>query len=151
MNARTHLAFGFLFGLLSLAYLKPSNYIIYFAIVLFAALLPDCDHPDSSINKKVPIFKVFAYIFKHRGFFHTLWVPLVVFFLLYKFGYYQYGVAVAVGYGAHLLSDGLTKMGVNIIHPLKQLRVQGFVETGGLLEHLIFGLVVIACVLLLVF
>ncbi|MBW3018092.1 hypothetical protein KY325_02965, partial [Candidatus Woesearchaeota archaeon] len=62
-----------------------------------------------------------------------------------------YGAAVAVGYGAHLLSDSLTKMGINFIHPLKQLRIQGFVETGSLLEYLICGLVIIASVILLLF
>ncbi|MBD3259893.1 hypothetical protein GF371_04665 [Candidatus Woesearchaeota archaeon] len=150
MRSRTHLAFGFLAGLLSLNYIRPSNYIIYFAVILFAALLPDTDHPESNINKKIPVFKFFSYIFKHRGFLHTLWIPLIVFVLLYKFGYYQYGIAVAVGYGAHLLSDSLTKAGINFIHPLKQFRIQGFVETGGLLEYLICGLVIVASVFLLI-
>ncbi len=151
MMYHTHLAFGLLFSLLALSFslVHPSNKYIFIAIVLLAALLPDTDHKDSKINSIVPGLKLVSKFFGHRGILHSVWIPLCLWLILY-FGFHSsYGVAVFIGYLSHLLSDGLTKMGINMIHPLNQFRIQGFIETGSVAEHLVFLFVGVVCVILI--
>lgn len=142
------MAFGLLFGILSLSFLHPANKYIFLGIVVFSSLLPDLDHPQSKLGRKVFFSKIFNILFGHRGFFHAIWIPLAVWILLWLGFGFQYGSAVFIGYFAHLFSDGLTKSGINLIHPLRQLRLQGFVETGGLLENLIFFFVLVLAIAL---
>lgn len=149
MMAHTHMAFGLLFGLISFSFLNPSNKYVFIGLVVFSSLLPDLDHPQSKLGKRFVFSRVFNVFFGHRGFFHAVWIPIAVWLVLsYGFGVF-YGSAVFIGYAAHLLSDGLTKAGVNIVHPLHQLRLQGFIETGGAAEHLLFFLAVIISVILI--
>ncbi len=150
MMAHTHMAFGLLFGLLSISFIHPANKYLFIGIVIFSSLLPDLDHPQSKLGRKFFLSKVFNMLFGHRGFFHAIWIPIGVWLIL-SFGFgISYGAAVFVGYFAHLFSDGLTKAGVNLVHPLHQLRLQGFIETGGVVEHLTCFAVVIFSIILLV-
>lgn len=152
MMYHTHLAFGLLFSLLALFFslVHPSNKYVFIAIVLFAALLPDADHENSKINSKIPGLKIVSTVFGHRGILHSIWIPLCLWFILY-FGFHSsYGIAVFIGYLSHLVSDGLTKMGINMIHPLNQFRIQGFIETGSVVEHLVFLFTGIACFILFI-
>ncbi len=138
MMAKTHLAFGLLFGLLALPFLNSENKIIFMCLVVFASLLPDLDHEESFINQKVRIFRPFTRFFTHRGILHTIWIPLAAWMLLWVCTDFTYGSAIFLGYFSHLFSDGLTKNGVNIIHPLSQIRLQGFIQTGGMFEIIVF-------------
>ena len=138
MMAHTHMAFGLLFGLLSLSFLHPANKYVFLGIAVFASLLPDLDHPQSKLGRKVMVSKIFNLFFGHRGFFHAIWIPLAAWLILSLGFGFSYGSAVFVGYLAHLFSDGLTKSGVNLIHPLHQLRMQGFIQTGGMFEIVVF-------------
>ena len=149
MMAHTHMAFGLLFGLLSLSFVHPANKYVFLGIAVFSALLPDLDHPQSKLGRRVFVSRIFNIFFGHRGFFHAIWIPIAIWLIL-SFGFgISYGSAVFIGYFAHLFSDGLTKAGVNLIHPLKQLRLQGFIETGGVAEHLVFFLVVVLSIILI--
>jgi len=149
MLFRTHFVFGLLFALLALYFINPINKYIFIMIVVLSSLLPDLDHKESFINNKLKIFKSFSYFVKHRGILHSIWIPLALWLLL-DFGFNsRYGSAVFIGYLSHLFSDGLTKAGINIVHPLKQLRIQGFIETGSILEHLVFLFVCVCCVVLI--
>jgi inner membrane protein len=150
MMAHTHLAFGLLFGLLSLSFLHPANKYIFIGIAVFASLLPDLDHPQSKLGRKLVVSKIFNIFFGHRGFFHAIWIPLAAWLVLSLGFGISYGSAVFIGYFAHLFSDGLTKSGINLIHPLKQLRMQGFIDTGGVVEHLIFFAVVVLSIILII-
>lgn len=148
--AHTHMAFGLLFGLLSLYFFHPANKYLFLGVVVFSSLLPDLDHPQSKLGRKLFVSKIFNIFFGHRGFFHAVWIPIGIWLVL-SFGFgISYGSAVFVGYFAHLFSDGLTKAGVNLAHPLHQLRMQGFVETGGITEHVLFFFVVIVSIILIV-
>lgn len=151
MMGRTHLAIGVLAGLVFMPFYHH-NLILYFVLVLVGALLPDIDHEGSKINKMLPVTKWVARFFEHRGFFHSIFPPLIIFLALYFFtGWSFAGVALAVGYVSHLLSDGLTKMGVNFLHPVANLRLGGFIETGTIWEHVVFfGVVVLSAVKVLV-
>ncbi|MBW3002991.1 metal-dependent hydrolase [Candidatus Woesearchaeota archaeon] len=138
MLAKTHLAFGFLFGLVLLPFV-PGNKYIYFAIVLAASLLPDIDSPRSKASRKLGLIGSVTRTFtKHRGIFHSLWIPLVFGAVLWYFVGHFYAVALVVGYGSHLLIDGFTKAGINFLHPFSTLRLQGFVQTGSFLETCLF-------------
>lgn len=147
MLGRTHLAFGVLAGLVFMPFYHH-NLVLYFALVLFGALLPDIDHDGSKINQIVPVTKWLGRLFKHRGFFHSVFPPLIIFGALYFFTSWSFvGVALAVGYVSHLFSDGLTKMGVNFLHPVANLHLGGFIETGTVWEHVFFfGVVVLSVV-----
>jgi inner membrane protein len=150
MMYHTHLVFGFLFALLALTFIHPANKYIFIAIVVFAALLPDADHENSKINAKIPGLKILSKVFGHRGLLHSIWIPLAL-WLIIDIGFNsKYGSAVFIGYISHLVADGLTKMGINMVHPLKQLRIQGFIETGSVVEHLVFLFVSVGCVILLI-
>jgi len=143
MMGRTHMVFGFLAGLLFLPQTNTLNMIIFLSLTTFSSLFPDIDHEGSKINKIFPITKVFAKFFKHRGFFHTIFPPAIIYGLAYVFGWTSIALPIVIGYLAHLFSDGLTKMGVNLLHPVATLRVQGFIQTGGLWEMITLVVVLI--------
>lgn len=136
MMFTTHLAAGFLAGILTIPYLEPSNEILFLLFVLIGASLPDIDHPKSKVGKKV---KIIAFLFEHRGFFHTLFA-LALFAVLTDILFQQriltYGISI--GYGSHLLTDLITKEGVMPFHPLSKQRLRGFFTTGGMLEYVLF-------------
>ena len=143
------MAFGFLFGLLSLSFVHPANKYMFLGIAIFSALLPDLDHPQSKLGRKVFVSRIFNILFGHRGFFHAIWIPLAIWLIL-SFGLgMSYGSAVFICYFSHLFSDGIKKAGVYLVHPLHQLRLQGFIETGGVVEHLVFFAVIVLSIILI--
>ena len=151
MLAKTHLAFGFLFGLLVKQLTNVGNVFVYFAIVLIASLLPDIDSPNSKASRQLGIIgKVTRTLTKHRGIFHSIWVPLVSSILLWHFVGKTYAIALVVGYMSHLIIDGFTKSGINFLHPFSTLRLQGFVETGSLMETCFLIIFVVIIVIKLV-
>jgi len=137
---KTHLAFGFLAGLFMMPFVNTGNIYIYFALVLFAAILPDIDNPDSKVGRKV---KIIGRIFKHRGIFHSLIAGFLISWVLWYFVGHAYGIALFIGYASHLLIDGFTKMGINFLHPVSKLHLSGFIETGTLGEWIVFGVVLL--------
>lgn len=147
MLAKTHLAFGFLFGLVLMPFIPVMNKYVYFAIVLVASLLPDIDSPNSKASKKLgAIGKITRVFTKHRGIFHSLWIPLIAGAVLWYFVGRVYAIPLVIGYFSHLLIDGFTKAGINFLHPFSTLRMQGFVETGSLLETLFFVVFIVIIV-----
>ena len=149
MLAFTHVLFGILFGLLARPYIG-GDAIIYFTFVIIGSILPDIDHEGSTINKILPITKWFAKFFTHRGFFHTLFPVIILFFLVSYFSYPVVAAGLAVGYVAHIVSDGLTLAGVNLLHPFAQFRIQGFIRTGGMGETVTGAIVILFCILLII-
>ncbi len=137
MLARTHLAIG----LLTAAVLYPIlqiKWYLFFPAVLLGSILPDIDHEGSKINQILPLTKHFAKLFRHRGFFHSAYP--VIFFIVLEFLTNMSGIgfALAIGYASHLLSDGLTPVGVNLLHPAAKLKIEGFIPTGGAFEVVVF-------------
>ena len=147
----THMAFGFLFGLLSLPFLNPGNIYIFFAFVLFGALLPDIDKPESKVGSKVrPVSNLIQAIFGHRGVVHTIWGMFVFCGLFWYFVNKTYGVALFVGFFSHLLIDGFTKMGINFLHPVAKLHLSGFVETGTFSETIVLIVIIALSIIVLI-
>ena len=79
--ANTHMAFGFLAGLLFLPMWNHS-WFIFIPLCILGSLIPDIDHEKSKINKLFPITKWVPKLFKHRGFFHTIF-PVALIILIF--------------------------------------------------------------------
>ena len=142
MLALTHMAFGF-FAAVIWAKIFPVKFFLPFAgIVMLASLLPDIDHEGSTINRAFPVTRLPARFLTHRGFFHSVFPPLMIYGGFIYFDLPFFAVAVSLGYAAHLVSDSITKSGINFLHPIATFHVKGPVKTGGLIEFLIFILVV---------
>ncbi len=137
MLARTHAAIGFVAAIFLFPILKIKWYLFFPAVIL-GSILPDIDHEGSKINKILPLTKHFAKFFRHRGFFHSIYP--VIFFIVLEFmtNLSGLGIALAIGYASHLLSDGLTPVGVNLLHPAAKLKIEGFIPTGGAIEVVVF-------------
>lgn len=142
---KTHLAAGALAGLLLLKYLRPENMLLFSFLLLFASILPDIDTGKSFIGRRLwPFSAILALFVKHRGFLHTVWVPLISFSFAAYFGYAIIGAAFALGYLVHILADSLTEEGVPLFAPFFMRRVRGFIKTGGTLEYVFLLFVCIA-------
>jgi membrane-bound metal-dependent hydrolase YbcI (DUF457 family) len=147
MLARTHLAFGILIALLLLPFISVPSKLLFVALVAFGALLPDVDHEKSTINRLCPVTRIFPVFFKHRGFFHSVFPAIIIYAVLAYFHESFVGLALTLGYLSHLVSDSLTRMGVNFVYPVSTWRMQGPIETGTIVETFLFvGLVVVIVV-----
>lgn len=142
MMFRTHIAVGFLIGLLLLPVLQPVNQILFMFLILLGAALPDIDHPESKIGSRI---KVVGFLFEHRGFFHSLFAVLLVYLLLLYYmssvSYSAYIFALVAGYLSHILADSVTKEGIMPFHPISKFRISGFIRTGRGFEYIILILV----------
>ena len=133
MRGFTHLLLATLFALFFAPFFSFEKYIVFFALFVFAALLPDIDHPGSMLGKKLwPFSLLISFFFGHRGLLHSVFVPAGFLFLGWYFGLFWIGLALAGGYISHLIGDSLTVSGVQPfgIGP----RFRGFIRTGGVLE-----------------
>ena len=143
MMFKTHIVFGFLMGLLFLDVFNVSNKILFMTVAVIAAAIPDIDHPDSAVGKKV---KIIGFLFKHRGFFHSI-LAAGIFSLGINYIFRNYAITIAfvIGYVSHILIDMLTHAGVMPLHPLSNFKIKGFMKSNGIIEWLIFlGLVVLS-------
>lgn len=142
MNFKTHIAFGLLCGLFTIGFFNANPYL-FFSIVIAGTLIPDMDHPNSKIGKKLGIFsKIFNFIFGHRGITHSLLFPLIITMIIFSLVGLEYAAPFAIGYLSHIVIDALTKKGVNFFYPLAKLRISGFIETGSIGEWVVFLLII---------
>lgn len=138
----THVAFGFLAGLLAKPFFPSGNTYLYYLFVFLGSILPDIDERKSIISQKTSLFSWIIHIlFKHRGIFHSLWFALLFSAVVYYITGYTYAFAFFIGYMSHILADGLTKQGVNVLHPFAKFHIRGFIETGKILEWAFFALI----------
>ena len=135
----THLTFALLVGL----YFMPDKLIL----VLIGSMIPDVDNVHSKINRKLRVTKIFSYLFKHRGFCHSLWFALGLFIFLNHF-LPSYAGAILLGYSSHLVIDSFTKRGINYLYPVARFHVRGFIETGLGGEKLVLVLLLVCIVFL---
>jgi membrane-bound metal-dependent hydrolase YbcI (DUF457 family) len=138
MRGTTHLAVGLLAALILLWFFPELNALVIIPLVLFGALLPDVDHDGSKINKFLPITRIIPVFFTHRGFFHSLFPPLIMVVAAIALGIPLLGIYVVIGYCSHLLTDMLTEAGVGLAHPLVKARIHGPLRTGGIAEAVMF-------------
>src|SRR3989338_10662492 len=138
MLFRTHLVFGFLIALLFIKLFDINNQILSVILILFFSVFPDIDRQRSKIGKKFKFTsKLINFLFGHRGFLHSIFVPLLLFLSLLIIKQDILARAVLIGYSSHLLLDGLTISGIRPLHPIKK-KFRGFVKVGSLIEDFLF-------------
>jgi len=139
----THLAFGFLVSLLSIELFDIQNKIIFILFTLLFSIFPDIDERRSKIGKKYKfISRIVNFMFGHRGFFHSIYIPLILYFILININS-ELGLAVLVGYFSHLLMDAITKNGIRPLYPLVNKKINGFFKTNSILEKILFLIIVL--------
>lgn len=142
MLFKTHIAFGFLLGLLGIEFLKPENQLLFMTIVLISSIFPDIDHPNSKFGKNI---KIIGFLFEHRGFFHSfIFLALVnIPLFLYLKQYLILIYAFNIGFISHIIIDIINHMGIMPFHPFSKFRIKGFIKTGALIETLLFFVLII--------
>ncbi|MDO8517643.1 MAG: metal-dependent hydrolase [Nanoarchaeota archaeon] len=141
MLLRTHLAFAFLvyFLLLWLNFLDEK--ILFLSFLIAATILVDIDSKKSFIGKLF-IFRPLQLFFSHRGVFHTLLAAVVFSFFIYLYSKTA-AFAFFLGYILHLILDCMTYFGVKIFWPLFNWKIAFGMKTGGLIEEILFVLVLL--------
>lgn len=150
MLFRTHIAFGFLIGLLLISYLEIKNQILFIAVLLFFSALPDLDELRSKISEKFkPLAFAIHFIFRHRGIFHSIYIPIALSTMFFAINQQMLGIAALFGYLSHLFLDSLTLSGVRLLYPLKK-KLYSFIKTGSLVENILFFIFLAVDIYLLV-
>ena len=139
----THLAFGFLVSLLAIELFDIQNKIIFILITILFSIFPDIDARQSKIGKKYKfISTTINFIFGHRGFFHAIYIPLMLYFIFYNINN-EFGTAILIGYFSHLFMDAITKNGIRPLYPLVHKRINGFFKTNSILEKILFLIIIV--------
>ena len=134
----THLAFGFLIALLSIEFFDIKNKLIFILVVVMFSIFPDIDEKKSKIGKKYRwASTIINFVFGHRGFFHSIYIPLALYFIFYYIND-EIGVAILAGYFSHLFMDALTKNGIRPLYPIINKKINGFIKTNSILEKILF-------------
>lgn len=139
----THLAFGFLVSLLAINIFDISNRLLFVLIVLLFSIFPDIDERKSKIGKKYKFAsRIINFLFGHRGFFHSIYIPLILYFIFYNI-INEIGIAVLVGYFSHLLMDAMTRQGIMPLYPIINRKINGFIKTNSLSEKILFLIIIL--------
>lgn len=128
MQARNHVPFAMAtFWLFAIATDRPIDAFGTMAAAI-GGLLPDLDHPESVLGRRVPIVSVpLARLFGHRGMTHSLFavvillMALVALTTMYPWGGVSWLVPpLIIGYLSHILGDSMTPSGVPLFWPRKR-------------------------------
>lgn len=149
MMGKTHKSFATAIALPLMNYIGYFNFSLSNGLMILTglilvrvgAILPDIDHPKSTIGRFFPTTS--AYIkktFGHRSITHSFIGIIIVTVLLYTPLMYlgvstQYGYWVVLGYISHLISDSLTPTGVKWFYPSKEKTALGWITTGSKKEE----------------
>ncbi|MDO8740454.1 MAG: metal-dependent hydrolase [Candidatus Woesearchaeota archaeon] len=139
----THILFAFLLSLFFKDFfnLNYLNYAIFLIIILFFSIFPDIDTPRSKLGRRTrPLSNIINSVFSHRKLFHSLFfIVLLLVFLFMLFGFINKAIiyAIILGYASHLFLDSLTKEGINFLYPFSKLKIEGFINTNSLTEHIL--------------
>lgn len=107
-----------------------------------SALLPDLDHKDSFISRRLFFLSFFMAKLGHRQFTHSiLGVLLFAAITAISFSYFQIAhlvIPAVAGYFSHLVIDAFTLAGVPFFYPKRKRYTLGLVPTNSLLEIFLF-------------
>ena len=148
----THAAFGLLLSLVYIDFFSVESQVIFVFLALFFSLFPDIDESKSKIGRENKILsKTINFFFGHRGIFHTIWIPVLLFLILLLFNVKVIiGIAILIGYISHLFLDAITKQGIKPFYPIYNKRISGFIRTNSIIEKGFF-IIIIALALYLVY
>lgn len=140
----THAVFGIFIALIAIDIFQIKNKALFILIALFFSIFPDIDESRSRIGRKNKIIsRIVSFIFGHRGIFHTIYIPLILFFILNIINF-EIAFASVIGYFSHLILDSLTKNGIKPFYPIISKKVNGFFKTNSIVEKLFFLALILA-------
>ncbi len=149
MMAQAHMVAGATSWAVYSFYVTPALYstweqtVVYMGACSFAALLPDIDHPSSTLGQRIyPISKLISMVFGHRGFTHSLLALLGVIYVLSIIAPSHESsiwiTVVSVGYLSHLVGDVITPAGLPLLYPMKRrFTTPWTIEAGGFGEKVV--------------
>lgn len=120
MRAGTHLLTGMLTGFLFGVHLRAATDVclLLAGAAAVGSILPDIDHEHAAIRQRLGIVgNIGLGWLKHRGATHTAIAAALVLFIGHHF-HPLYGLALGIGYCAHILGDMLTVSGVAVLAPV---------------------------------
>lgn len=173
MRKPTHVLGGVTAGLITQKFLsgqftlaEGAEPILFVSSLLagsfIGSVLPDIDHPNSFIGRKLKISSfIINKLFGHRGITHTLIFSIVIPLIIAVIAFYgldglaqsmmmYFSIGLFVGILSHLILDAMTKSGVPLLYPFtdKTFRIGGLIKTGGKTELLVrFSLFIFVCYL----
>ena len=145
MMYKTHLLFALLISLLLTSFLNIESKLFFIILILVSSFIPDIDNTNSKIGRKFKTSSlIINKIFSHRGFFHSLLLPLIMYFI-FAFILDRKDMALAVFFGisSHLFLDLLTKEGIS------NKRINGFIKTNSFVEKIFFIIILLLIILFL--
>lgn len=117
--------------------------VVTITAAAIGALLPDLDHPQAALSRRVGIAAApVRLFFGHRGATHGLLAVLLAFVaaLAVAPAMQLYGLAAALGYASHIVLDAATFSGVPLFWPWpRRFRVLP-IRTGGTAEKVVLWL-----------
>ncbi|MDD2546942.1 MAG: metal-dependent hydrolase [Burkholderiaceae bacterium] len=149
MMVFTHVVAGLFAGAQAVQFLHLNGMAAVWLLAGAAAgaLLPDIDHPQSWLGRRIPwVSRPIAAVFGHRGITHSLLAVVgVALALRHGLATWTLGAAwtwvaagVAAGYLSHLGGDFATHGGVPLLWPWKRrFSLPLTFQTGGIFEQLL--------------
>ncbi len=149
MQGKTHMMVGMVAGLMLCQPLTAPAGIILGGI---GGLLPDIDHPNSSISYRLPLLRLLTFWIPHRTGTHSLWAAGLM--LLPGALIHPLLFCFAAGYALHIAADMMTRKGVPVLYPITKnplyLLPRGFrLVTGGFVEWMFRAAVILLFAVLL--
>lgn len=138
----THVLFGILSGYIACSFLGCGSSLLLIAVAAAAAVIPDLDHVSSKLGRRLPpLALILNFLFSHRGFLHSVFPPLLLYFIISRISP-LIAAAVLAGYISHLLLDATTTRGIRPFHPFP-IRIRGFIRTNSFVEKIVALLLII--------
>lgn len=166
MKGKTHKVGGFCSGAIVTTLLLKPPYTpdkIFLAGVLisgaiFGSLIPDIDHPESTIGKKVKLISNFIHnVFGHRGMTHAPIIHILTTTVLLLIGnglldypkliYLCFVIGLCIGGLSHLLLDSMTVSGIPLFYPFSKNKYRISKLTTGKSEHIVQLTVIVITVI----
>jgi len=140
----THILLGFTLFLFTKDLFSGGSQIVFCILLLFGSILPDIDSEESKIHRWSGIFgKIVTFFSKHRGFFHAMFIYVVIAGVISYFINSYYGLALLFGYFTHIIGDGMTLDGVAPLYPFSKSRIHGPVRVGGFVEMVVAAILIL--------
>lgn len=151
MLKSTHIAFAIALGAFSTKFInipidQTGELTLYGSGLVLGSLIPDIDHPNSAVSRKVPIVPgIISSLFGHRTFFHSLLFVALVAAGLFSFIPFMLYLGFLIGIVSHLIGDMMTVRGIKLFYPFGDFISFPIVfKTGGIVEYtllVVFGLI----------
>jgi len=112
-----------------------NNQLVFVIVALIATIIPDIDHSDSVIGKRL-IFRPLQFFIKHRGMIHSFTIAVLISVLIAIF-FPVASLGFFLGYSVHLLCDSFTREGIEPFWPF-DYKIKGYLTTGEKYEEVLF-------------